>query len=361
MSAPSGDGVAMETMSPEIVQGVVFYVLCSGFMLIANKLVITLIPAPAFVFCIQLASAVAFIFVGRAFGLIRVDTVTHEKVKGFLPYIVLFVISVYCNGRALAASNAETVIVFRASTPLFVSAMDVLFLGREIPARRSLSALVGVVIGAFGYMQTDSEFQLNGVSAYFWVIIYTIAIVLEMTYGKVLLGKVKFDTPVWGSVMFTNALGLPPMVAMVFVAGEVEKISTLRIGMSSFAALMVSCAIGIGIGWTGWNCRGHISATSFTLVGVVCKLITVIVNVLIWNKHASPAGIGWLLVCLASSSFYQQAPLATAPKIWASPGSPTAERGKEQNMTGSKLGNIWNGSGDAKDGLDSDDDGATLQ
>jgi hypothetical protein len=36
-------------------------------------------------------------------------------------------------------------------------------------------------------------------------------------------------------------------------------------------------------------------------VGIMCKLITVVINVLIWDKHATPAGIGFLLVWCVSA------------------------------------------------------------
>ena len=34
-----------------------------------------------------------------------------------------------------------------------------------------------------------------------------------------------------------------------------------------------------------------VSATTYTLVGVVNKFITVLLNVLIWDKHSSPIGL----------------------------------------------------------------------
>ena len=39
------------------------------------------------------------------------------------------------------------------------------------------------------------------------------------------------------------------------------------------------------------------------------KMLTVTVNVMIWDKHASNAGIGALCLCLIGGSLYQQAPL----------------------------------------------------
>merc|ERR1712060_674074 len=85
--------------------------------------------------------------------------------------------------------------------------------------------------------------------------------------------------------------------------------SSTVIDLRATCWLCVSCVFGIGISWTGWNCRSKVSATAYTLLGVVCKLISVILNVLIWDKHASPRGMLWLLLCLVCSSAYRQAPL----------------------------------------------------
>jgi hypothetical protein len=51
-----------------------------------------------------------------------------------------------------------------------------------------------------------------------------------------------------------------------------------------------------------------ISATSFTLVGVVNKFLTLLLNVIIWDKHSSPTGILAVCICLLCGVFYQQAP-----------------------------------------------------
>jgi GDP-mannose transporter len=60
--------------------------------------------------------------------------------------------------------------------------------------------------------------------------------------------------------------------------------------------------------YTGWLCRGMVSATSFTLVGVVNKFLTVLLNVIVWDKHSTPSGIAAVCLCLLAGVFYQQAP-----------------------------------------------------
>lgn len=58
----------------------------------------------------------------------------------------------------------------------------------------------------------------------------------------------------------------------------------------------------------------QVSATSFTVIGILCKLGTLIVNRLIWDKHAGLKGSFFLLVCLAAGTFYQQAPMRADAK-----------------------------------------------
>jgi solute carrier family 35 len=51
-----------------------------------------------------------------------------------------------------------------------------------------------------------------------------------------------------------------------------------------------------------------VSATTFTLVGVVNKFLTVLLNVVIWEKHSSTLGLCAVCICLIAGSAYQQAP-----------------------------------------------------
>ena len=64
---------------------------------------------------------------------------------------------------------------------------------------------------------------------------------------------------------------------------------------------------GTGISWAGFKCQSCITATAYTVVGVVNKMVTVLANVLIWDQHASGVGIASLLLCLVGGALYQQA------------------------------------------------------
>jgi drug/metabolite transporter (DMT)-like permease len=67
--------------------------------------------------------------------------------------------------------------------------------------------------------------------------------------------------------------------------------------------------------YTSWSCIELVSATSYTLVGVVNKFLTVLLNVLIWDKHSSPFGLLAVCLCLGGGVFYEQAPMRQDPRI----------------------------------------------
>lgn len=73
--------------------------------------------------------------------------------------------------------------------------------------------------------------------------------------------------------------------------------------------LLLGCIVGTGIGYSSWYCRDLVSATTFTLIGVMNKFLTILLNVLLWDQHATTKGILSLLLCLVGGSFYEQSPL----------------------------------------------------
>ena len=119
-------------------------------------------------------------------------------------------------------------------------------------------------------------------------------------------------------VLYTNILSIPPTILLGAVLGDFENYAAMSEGdIADDAWLWVglSCVFGIAIGYSGWAARDMISATSYTLVGVVNKLLSVTVSVLFINHNATPLSIGALLVCLVGSTQYSQPPLREEKKI----------------------------------------------
>ena len=117
----------------------------------------------------------------------------------------------------------------------------------------------------------------------------------------------------WGRVFYTNlwaclisggiTLATEPQV-LPWTEGQNWSILT----PVSLAALGVSCVLGVAMSYFAFLARSSVSATCFTVIGNVCKVVTVLINVFIWDKHASPTGLAFLFGSLVCAYFYKQAP-----------------------------------------------------
>jgi drug/metabolite transporter (DMT)-like permease len=297
----------------EMVVSVVAYSLCSGTLVLLNKLILHHLPYPSLVTSFQLASTILFIGCAKYIYGMEVDNLEWKYVVPYLSYTVAFALGVYCNMRSLSISNVETVIVFRALAPCVVSILDALFLGRMYPNLRSWIGLATIVLGTLGYASFDEKFQSQGWAAYGWPFCYLLLISFEMAYGKQIIRSVDLKTKS-GPVLYTNLLGIFPMLLFAYVGNEPQKFHNDRlegkpIHPASICFLVLGCIAGTGIGYSSWWCRDKVSATSFSLIGVINKCLTILLNLAIWDQHAAPGGIASLALCLVGGMLYQQAPM----------------------------------------------------
>ena len=115
----------------------------------------------------------------------------------------------------------------------------------------------------------------------------------------------------WGRVFYTN-LWASVIAGLSFATTEPQVLRGFKWSYASAGALLISCILGVSMSYFAFLCRAAISATYFTVIGNVCKVITVLINVAIWEKHASPTGLGCLFMCLFAAFFYEQSPRRAA-------------------------------------------------
>jgi drug/metabolite transporter (DMT)-like permease len=227
---------------------VVGYSLCSATLLLVNKMVMVHLPIPSLVSFIQIIFSAAAVLIYKMCGGF-VDPLEWHKVKAYSIYIIAFVSAIYANMKALNSSNVETVIVFRACSPIAVTVIEYFFMDRAWPSLRSSVSLLIVSGGAIMYCMSDSEFALKGIEAYYWVILYFFLITFEMTYGKKLTNSVKMES-VWGPVFYCNLLAAAPMFALGYFSGDFANADEKLSEMPADGAwlLLFSCVAGTLIG-----------------------------------------------------------------------------------------------------------------
>jgi len=242
-------------------------------------------------------------------GKIDCDALEKTKCIKFLPVALIFLSTIFANMKSLQYANVETFMVFRFSTPLVVSIADYLFLGRKLPNTRSWICLFALLVGAFGYATTDSSFHVKG---YTFCAIWYVIFCMDQIYLKHIINTVKMDST-WGQVFYSNFLASVPLV-FTFI-NDAEEIQALKdMSTSAFLAVFLSVALGVGMSYFAWMARSLLSAASFTVVGNICKILTIAINVSLWDKHASAMGIACLMFCLVAAYFYQQAPMRSDSK-----------------------------------------------
>jgi len=278
--------------------------LCSATLLIINKYSVFLLPAPSFILFAQLLGTVFVVQGANILGYIKCDKLEWQKASRFFPVALIFLTTIFLNMKSLQHANVETFMVFRFSTPLCISIADYFFLGRQLPSARSWLCLLGLLVGALGYAKTDSAFQVEGYTfCAFWYLVFC----LDQIYLKHITNTVKMNSN-WGRVYYSNLLASLPLI-FTFIGDGSEMEAVQNMSFQAGMIVMLGVVLGAAMSYFAWMARSLLSATSFTVVGNVCKLMTICINVLLWDKHASQIGIVFLLFCLGSAYFYKQAPM----------------------------------------------------
>lgn len=302
-------------------------------------------PYAAQLTALQFSVSALFVFISaRLFYCIECEKLQWKKVYSFLPAVVLFYVSIFCNTKLLQYATVDTFIVFRSVTPLFVLPLETFFItnndtnNKKGPSLNTYLSLVFIAASAISYVFVER----GGITltSYFWGSMYLIAITADMVVVKKVVSAVKLSS--WGLVYYNNLLALMffPVGALFTQqprsnsstevrTGTLEIIAelfTLKNGIendyssdaytvtssltsiwnSVFFPVAVSCVFGVMISFFAMACRKELSATTFTVLGVVNKIGTVVINYTVWQFHASPLGLIFLLACIMGGVMYQQ-------------------------------------------------------
>lgn len=126
----------------------------------------------------------------------------------------------------------------------------------------------------------------------------------------------------WERVFLTNAVSLP-FTFVLFMAGQERKrLSEMVVGfrLERLYWVVVSCFVGVGISFTGWKLRDEVSATAFTLIGVLNKIFTIAVNAAVFHD-GSFAGTMALVMAVVSGLMYDgvQTPASSCTAVRGGP------------------------------------------
>ena len=298
------DAKAAAAMAKDKLIWILIYSACSSTMLVINKLAVSANGLPTVVSGAQLAVSAGVVAVMEAFGAGVLGPFERKRIIPFVTYTSMFAGGLFANMKALMLTNVGAVIAARCCLPLIVCVIEWAFMGRMFPNSRSIASLIGVVLSASFYISNDTGVSVDGGAGMFWLLTWWLLLAAQMTYGKHLTDNIQMTQ--WERVFYTNALAIPPTIVLYFATGE--NTMEMKNGNGAMFYLVLSCVVGVAISYSGWKCRSVITATTFTLVGVLNKMATITFTIILWPSDFSVLKTLSLLACVGFGLMYVDAP-----------------------------------------------------
>lgn len=329
-------------VSASTVVAALSYALASSSMLVLNKLALLHFPLPGTLMSIQCASTAVFVLFLQGVGAVERERTSWKDVLNFFGVPALYTAALFSSTSLLLFSNAETQIIIRTSTPAAVALLDWALMGYRMPDARSFLILIGLICATTIFFKLERGIGALEPAALAWGWVYFISITAEMVLVKFIMNKVRMST--WTRVLYNNAMVIMFMPLLLAAtsecatrarargawSGRAPRASTpsstphggaralshsrarpcrahrhVRIAfyfatnhhdkLSALAGIVLSSVGGTAMSFTGFKLRHAVSATTFTLIGVVCKLATILVNQFIWDHHAG--ALSSLVLC----------------------------------------------------------------
>lgn len=283
------------------------YCISASLLSIINKWAIMKFPYPGALTAMQYLTSAAGVLLCAQTKLIEHDSLNLATMWRFLPAAMIFYLSLFTNSELLLHANVDTFIVFRSAVPIFVAIGETIFLHQPWPSVKTWGSLATIFGGSLLYVFTDYQFTI---AAYSWALAYLVSMTIDFVYIKHVVMTIGLNT--WGLVLYNNLEALLLFPLELLIMGELKKIKheiTAETDWYSFQVLLpvgLSCLFGLAISFFGFSCRRAISATGFTVLGIVNKLLTVVINLIVWDKHSTFVGTLGLLICMFGGVMYQQ-------------------------------------------------------
>lgn len=296
-----------------------FYFLSSSALLVLNKVAISVIPNASLLLYAQIASTVVIVSVVAVLsGKQVIFLPSVPMAKAYSSVAAVFLATIYSNFKLIHIVGVNPFIVLRCTTPLMVSILDWCFLGRELPSRRSALALCGIFLSGSAYAwpkitslsHQDGGFQYAGASSgLFWAFFWLSCFTLDMVYIKHIVDS--YPCNGYERTIYQNALSLPFLTVILLSPLETSSISSFSPEGTERAqfALLLSCIAGTVLSFTGMSLRSELSATVFTILGIMCKMASSLLNEIFIESEKSIYSLACIFFSILSSAMYRQAPL----------------------------------------------------
>ena len=286
-------------MTSELLQWTILYSICSAAMLLGNRAILKRLPYPQALTFLQLAFASVF-----SFPIVLYTGYTKLSSKSIGLYICegsLFCVSILLSLRALTLTNVGTVIIARCLLPVLVFLTE-RAIGTKISlSSRSCGSMLGVLLCGTVYAYDSNGVRVS-VEGLYWTGAWLTVLALQIVFGKWLLNTINVKQ--MERVLYTNISGIP--LLLPFCRQEVGiLIEGLLFSKVNSVLVLLTCLVGVSIGYTSWQLRAKVAPTTFSLIGLLNKMTAVFFAFVMWSEEGTPVSLCALLGCLLFGALYQ--------------------------------------------------------
>lgn len=253
------------------------HTLSASTLTVANKWALEVYPYATTVTGLQVAFTILVVLVIKLSGCYPVDKLEFAKAWHYFPAASMFFLTMVAGNMVIAYASVQVFVVMRAVIPAVTFALDWLLLGGPKPTCTSYAWLC-VMIGGGGMFFTQNTEPLTW-PAIAWALVFLAIMPIDSLLVKKALTDIEFET--WGRVYYQNLLALMMYLPMSLLTGEMSE--ALQLGSIAsepdvLLPLAVTCVLGLSISFFQLNLRNVIRATTFTLLGVLNKVLSVILD-----------------------------------------------------------------------------------
>lgn len=298
------------------------FFISNSSLLVLNKLAITAIPNASALLSVQITSTVLFVVFGSQIGAVRINYFPSATiVRSYIVVAAVWCGTIYSNLQVLHSIGVNSFIVLRCSTPLMTCVLDWLCMGRTLPSPKSALALFGIFTSSliysfskFSNTHADQTKYNAGIdrSACAWCLVWLISFLTDVTYIKHVVNTHEcsgLERTLYQNV-FAMLFLLVPLGAKLddnIISELVTAPKTARV------ALALSCVAGATLSLSGMFLRAKLSATSFTVLGIVCKFGAMVMNEIFVEPEKEVRRLSCVFAVTVFGVFYKPAPLRNDP------------------------------------------------
>jgi len=210
--------------------------------------------------------------------------------------------------------TVDILVALRCCTTFFVAAGEFIFGGRKLPSLISSISLVALAISSIFVFAVGAKDYFTATSILFGFA-YVIALSSDQVVNRLFVVNVQIPTD--ERVLWMNFLCFFGVVICYIIQSSYnwfnnnEPIALVLGNTTSFFSiqvqmpLIISCILGLGMSYTSWVLRSLLSALFFTVVGCVCKLLSMLINA-IFFVHLDIVSMILVFLGVLATTFFEE-------------------------------------------------------